>query len=99
MVIAWTLVALYQTGSAYFAPAASAIEMAESYLRDQKRVLPSCCWLEGEFGLDGLYFGVPCVIGGGGVEKIVSFELTADERAMMDKSATSVRKTIAETKL
>ena len=93
------LVELYKTGSAYYAPAASAIEMAEAYLRDQKRVLPCCCWLEGEFGIDGLYFGVPCVIGAGGVEKILGFALTPDEKAMIEKSAASVRKTISETKL
>jgi malate dehydrogenase len=93
------LVNLYKTGSAYFAPAAAAIEMAEAYLHDQKRVLPSCCWLEGEFGINGLYFGVPCVIGAGGVERVVSFELTAEEKAMIEKSAASVRKTVAETKL
>ncbi|MCK6546557.1 malate dehydrogenase [Myxococcota bacterium] len=93
------LVALYEKGSAYFAPAASAIEMAESYLKDQRRVLPACCWLEGEFGIDGTYFGVPCIIGKNGVEKVLSFELNADEKAMMAKSEASVRKTISETKL
>lgn len=93
------LVALYQTGSAYFAPAAAAIEMAEAFLKDQRRVLPCCAWLEGEFGIRDLYFGAPCVIGGGGVERILTFELSADERAMLEKSATSVRKTVAETKL
>lgn len=93
------LVGLYEKGSAYFAPAASAIEMAEAYLLDQKRVLPAACWLEGELGIDGMYFGVPCVIGRGGVEKILTFQVTAEERAMMEKSATSVRKTVAETKL
>jgi malate dehydrogenase len=93
------LVGLYKTGSAYFAPAAAAIEMAEAYLKDQKRVLPCCCWLEGEFGVNNLYFGVPCVVGAGGVEKILSFELTAAEKAMIETSAASVRKTVAETKL
>lgn len=93
------LVELYKTGSAYFAPAAAAIEMAEAYLKDQRRVLPACCWLEGEFGIRDLYFGVPCVIGRNGVEKIVTFELTGDEKAMIEKSAGSVRKSIAETKL
>ncbi len=93
------LVGLYKTGSAYFAPAAAAIEMAEAYLKDQRRVLPCCCWLEGEFGIDGMYFGVPCIVGAGGVEKVLTFELTADERAMMEKSRASVAKTVAETKL
>src|SRR5262249_44708225 len=78
------LVGLYRTGSAYFAPAAAAIEMAESYLRDQKRILPCCCWLEGELGINGLYFGVPCVIGAGGVEKVLTFELTKEEKAMIE---------------
>ncbi len=93
------LVGLYKTGSAYFAPAAAAIEMAEAHLRDQKRVLTCCAWLEGEFGLNDIYFGVPCLVGAGGVEKILSFELTDEEKAMMTKSETSVRKTIGETKL
>lgn len=93
------LVGLYKTGSAYFAPAASAIEMAEAFLKDQKRILPVCCWLEGQFGLKDLYFGVPAVIGANGAEKIITFELTAEEKAMMEKSAASVRKTIGETNL
>jgi malate dehydrogenase len=93
------LVKLYEKGSAYFAPAAAAIEMAESYLRDQKRVLPCCCWLEGELGINGLYFGVPCVIGAGGVERILTFELAGDEKRMIETSASSVRKTVTETKL
>ncbi len=93
------LVGLYKTGSAYFAPAAAAIEMAEAYLKDQRRVLPCCCWLEGEFGIDGMYFGVPCIVGANGVEKVLTFELTADERKMMETSRASVSKTVAETKL
>ncbi len=93
------LVGLYKTGSAYFAPAAAAIEMAEAYIKDQKRVLPCAAWLEGEFGLGDLYFGVPCVVGAGGVEKILSFELNAEEKAMIEKSAASVRKSVSETKL
>jgi malate dehydrogenase len=93
------LVKLFGNGSAYFAPAAAAIEMAEAYLKDQKRVLPCCAWLEGEFGLDGMYFGVPCQIGAGGVEKVLSFDLSDDEKAMMEKSAASVRSTVALTKL
>ena len=93
------LVGLYGKGSAYFAPAAAAIEMAEAYLRDQRRVLPCCCWLEGEFGLNGMYFGVPAMIGAGGVEKILTFDLTEAEQALMTKSAASVRNTVAATKL
>lgn len=93
------LVKLYQTGSAYFAPAASAVEMAEAYLRDQKRVLPCCTWLEGEFGINDLYFGVPCIVGANGIEKVLEFELTEDERAGIEKSRASVAKTAAETGL
>ncbi len=93
------LVGLYKTGSAYYAPAAAAIEMAEAHLRDQRRVLPCCCWLDGEFGIDGMYFGVPSVIGAGGVEKVLTFELTQDEQQMIEKSAASVKKTVQETGL
>ena len=93
------LVGLYGNGSAYFAPAASAIEMAEAYLRDQQRILPCCCWLEGEFGLDGMYFGVPAVVGAGGVEKVLEFKLTDDEKALIQQSATSVRETVSATNL
>jgi malate dehydrogenase len=93
------LVALYQTGSAYFAPAAAAIEMAESYLRDQRRVLPIAAWCTGQFGIQDMYFGVPCILGSNGIEKILEFELTAEEKAMIEKSAQSVGKTVAETKL
>ncbi|MCB9652953.1 MAG: malate dehydrogenase [Deltaproteobacteria bacterium] len=93
------LVGLYKTGSAYFAPAAAAIEMAEAYVRDQKRVLPCCAWLDGEFGINGMYFGAPCVIGAGGIERVLKFELTNEEVGMIEKSAASVKKTIAETKL
>lgn len=93
------LVKLYGTGSAYFAPAAAAIEMAEAFLKDQKRVIPCCAWLEGEFGLKDIYFGAPCVVGAGGIEKVLTFQLTGDEKAMLEKSSASVRKTMSETKL
>ncbi|MCC7382979.1 MAG: malate dehydrogenase [Deltaproteobacteria bacterium] len=93
------LVKLYGTGSAYFAPAAAAIEMAEAFLKDQKRVIPCCAWLEGEFGLKDIYFGAPCVVGAGGIEKVITFQLTGDEKAMLEKSSASVRKTMGETKL
>lgn len=93
------IVKLLGNGSAYFAPAAAAIEMAEAYLKDQRRVLPCAVWLEGEFGLKDVYFGVPCVIGKNGVERVVEFELSADERAGLAKSAESVRKTMEATKL
>jgi malate dehydrogenase len=77
--------------SAYYAPAASAIAMAEAYLFDQKRLLPSAAYLQGEYGYKDLYMGVPVVIGAGGVEKIIEVELNADEQAMLKKSAESVQ--------
>ncbi|TVQ35586.1 MAG: malate dehydrogenase [Geminicoccaceae bacterium] len=85
------IVSLLKTGSAFYAPAASAIAMAESYLKDKKRVLPCAAQLTGQYGVDGLYVGVPTVIGAGGVEKIVEIELNADEQAMFDKSVEAVR--------
>jgi malate dehydrogenase len=78
--------------SAYYAPAASAIQMAEAYLGDQKRLLPAAALLEGEYGYQDLYMGVPVVIGAGGVERIITLDLTADEKAMLEKSADSVKK-------
>jgi malate dehydrogenase len=77
--------------SAYFAPAAGAIAMAESYLRNQKRLLPCAAYLEGQYGYKDLYMGVPVVIGAGGVEKILEIDLTAEEKAMLEKSAKSVQ--------
>ncbi|OGB93360.1 MAG: malate dehydrogenase [candidate division NC10 bacterium RIFCSPLOWO2_02_FULL_66_22] len=93
------LVALYKTGSAYYAPAAAAIAMAESYLRDKKRVLPCAAYLEGEYGIHGYYFGVPVVIGAGGVERVLEVKLSDEERALVLKSLESVKKTATETKL
>jgi malate dehydrogenase len=84
------IVALLKTGSAFYAPAASAIEMAESYLRDKKRVLPCAANLTGQYGKSNLYVGVPTVIGAGGVERIVEISLTAEEKAGFDKSAAAV---------
>jgi malate dehydrogenase len=92
------IVALLKT-SAYYAPAASAIVMAESYLKDKKRVLPSAALLEGEYGINGYYMGVPATIGARGVEKIHQIELTAEEKAMFEKSFQSVKKTVDEIKL
>jgi malate dehydrogenase len=77
--------------SAYYAPASSAIAMAESYLLDQKRLLPCAAYLEGEYGYKDLYMGVPVLIGGRGVEKIIELDLTEDEKAMLKKSAASVQ--------
>jgi len=80
--------------SAYYAPALSAVVMAEAYLLDQKRLLPCAAYLDGEYGFKDLYMGVPVVIGQGGVEQIVNIELSADERAMLEKSGASVKKVI-----
>ena len=85
------IVSLLKTGSAFYAPAASAIAMAESYLRDKKRVLPAAAWLNGEYGVKDLYVGVPVVIGSKGVERIVEIELNGAERGMFEKSAQAVR--------
>jgi malate dehydrogenase len=93
------IVALLGTGSAFYAPAASAVAMAESYLRDQKRTLPCSAYLDGQYGVKGLFVGVPVVIGAGGVERIVELELNDDEKAMLGKSIESVKKSVAETKL
>ena len=93
------LVKLFGIGSAYYAPAASAIEMAEAYLKDKKRVIPSAALCEGEFGVDGYFIGVPTVIGAGGIEKILEFKLLPEEQEMLDKTLIAVEKTVAETKL
>jgi malate dehydrogenase len=85
------IVGLLKTGSAYYAPAESAIAMATSYLRDKRRLLPCAANLKGEYGLNDLYVGVPCVIGKNGVEKVVEIELSKDERAMFDKSVGAVK--------
>ena len=85
------IVGLLKTGSAFYAPATSAIAMAESYLKDKKRILPCAAHLKGEFGLKDIYVGVPCVIGAGGVEKVISLNLLPDEQAMFQKSVDAVR--------
>ena len=85
------IVNLLKTGSAFYAPAASAIAMAESYLKDQRRVLPAAAYLNGQVGVKDTYVGVPVVIGAGGVERIMEISLTAGEKAMFDKSVASVR--------
>ncbi len=85
------IVSLLGSGSAYYAPASSAIQMAEAYLKDKKRVLPCCAMLNGEYGVKGLYVGVPVVIGAGGVERIIELQLNASERVEFDKSVESVK--------
>jgi malate dehydrogenase len=85
------IVGLLKTGSAFYAPAASAIEMAEAFLKDQKRVLPCAAHLDGAYGLKDIYVGVPTVIGAGGIERIVEIKLDRAERAMFDKSVDAVK--------
>jgi len=85
------IVGLLKTGSAFYAPAESAIVMAKSYLRDKKRVLPCAANLSGQYGLHDMYVGVPCVIGAGGVEKVIEIALSTEERAMFDKSVGAVK--------
>ena len=92
------IVGLLKTGSAFYAPATSAIEMAEAYLKDQKRVLPCAAHCDGQFGLNGMYVGVPTVIGAGGIEKIIEIEMDKDERAMFDKSVDAVKGLVAACK-
>ena len=91
------IVKLLGTGSAFYAPAASAIEMAESYLKDKRKILPCAVYLNGEYGVKGLYIGVPAIIGKNGVEKVVEVELNAEEKAMFDNSVAAVEKLVIET--
>ena len=92
------IVGLLKTGSAFYAPAAAAIAMAESYLKDKKRVLPCAAWLSGEYGVRGMYVGVPVVIGAKGVERVVKINLSTREKAMFDKSVAAVRELIKASK-
>jgi malate dehydrogenase len=92
------IVKLLERGSAFYAPAASAIAMAESYLHDKKRVLPCAAWLTGQYGVKDLYVGVPVVIGAGGVERIVEIALNPDEQAAFDKSCAAVKELIEASK-
>ena len=92
------IVSLLGNGSAYYAPATSAIEMAEAYLKDQKRLLPCAAYVDGPFGLKGMYVGVPTVIGAGGVERIADIKLAKDEQAMFDKSVDAVKGLVAACK-
>lgn len=89
------IVNLLGNGSAYYAPAASLVEMCEAILKDQRRVLPSIAYLEGEYGYDGIYLGVPTILGAGGIEKVIELELTTEEKAALDKSAEAVRNVMA----
>jgi malate dehydrogenase len=89
------IVGLLKTGSAFYAPASSAIAMAESYLKDKKRVLPCAVYLSGQYGVDNLYVGAPAVIGAKGVERVVEIHLNADEKTQFDRSVDSVRSLVA----
>ncbi|MEI7703611.1 MAG: malate dehydrogenase [Deltaproteobacteria bacterium] len=93
------IVALLGTGSAFYAPAAAAVAMAESYLRDQKRLLPCSALLDGQYGVKGLFIGVPVVIGAGGVERIIELDLDDAEKGMLARSVASVKRSVDETHL
>jgi malate dehydrogenase len=93
------IVSLLKTGSAYYAPSAAAVQMAEAILKDQKRLVPVSAYLNGEYGLKDLYFGVPVILGAGGIEKILSLKLSQEEAAMLKKSATAVANTRDELKM
>jgi malate dehydrogenase len=90
------IVGLLKTGSAYYAPATAAVQMAESHLKDKKRVLPCAAYLDGQYGVKGLYVGVPVIIGAGGVERVVEIALDTAEKALFDKSVSAVRGLIDE---
>ena len=93
------IVKLFGNGSAFYAPAQCAMEMAEAYLKDKKRVIPCAALCEGEFGVNGFFIGVPTVIGSGGIEKIIEFNLTDEEKGALDNTLNAVKKTVSETKL
>jgi malate dehydrogenase len=90
------VVGLLKTGSAFVSPALSAIEMAEAYLKDKKRVLACACLCEGEYGVDGLYVGVPCVIGGNGIERVIELELNGEDKKAFDASVEHVRTLVSQ---
>ena len=93
------IVALLKTGSAFYAPAAAAVQMAEAILKDQKRLVPVSAYLTGQYGLNDLFFGVPVILGAGGIEKIVTMKLTREEEAMLQRSAAAVARTRDELKM
>jgi malate dehydrogenase len=88
------IVGYLKTGSAYYAPSAAAVQMAEAIVRDKRRILPCAAYLEGEYGQEGIFLGVPCKLGEGGLLEIVDVELTKEEKAALDSSADAVRSTI-----
>ncbi len=93
------IVSYLKTGSAYYAPSAAVVQMAEAIVRDKKRVLPCAVWLEGEYGLSGMYCGVPCKLGRRGVEQVIEVKLSADEHAALRQSAAAVQETMKTVKL
>jgi malate dehydrogenase len=93
------IVKLLKTGSAYYAPSSGAVQMVEAIVRDQKRILPCSAWLDGEYGMKGLFLGVPVKLGRNGIEKIIEVSLTADEKAALAKSAEAVREPMSVVKL
>jgi malate dehydrogenase len=93
------IVKYLKTGSAYYAPSSGAVQMVEAIVRDLKRILPCAAWLEGEYGMSGLFLGVPCKLGKNGLEKIIEVELTTDERAALEKSADAVREPMSAIKM
>jgi malate dehydrogenase len=90
------IVAFLKTGSAYYAPAAGAVQMAEAIVKDKKRVLPCSAWLEGEYGMKNIFLGVPCKLGAGGLEKVLEIEMNPAERAALAKSGAAVQESIAQ---
>jgi malate dehydrogenase len=90
------VVKLLKTGSAFYSPASSAISMAETIIYDEKRVLPVCAYLDGEYGVNGFYVGVPAVLGSKGVEKIIEFDLNSEEKALLDNSVNAVKSLVAD---
>ena len=93
------VVGLLKTGSAFVSPALAALEMAEAILKDKKRVLACACYLEGEYGVQGYYVGVPCILGAGGVERVLEVEMTSDERKLFDASVEHVRTLVGQIQL
>jgi malate dehydrogenase len=89
------IVSFLKTGSAYYAPSAGAVQMAEAIVKDKKRILPCAAWLQGEYGFDGLFLGVPVLLGRGGMEKVIEVELTDDEKAALKASADAVLEPMA----
>jgi malate dehydrogenase len=88
-----------KTGSAYYAPSSGAVQMAEAIVNDQRRILPCAAWLQGEYGMKDLFLGVPCLLGRRGLERVIEVQLTAEERAALEKSAEAVREPMRAVKL